>query len=57
MGDVVNLNKRRKAAAKERAAEKAVENRVRFGTPKATQDATRRDSERSARDLDLKRLD
>lgn len=45
MGEVVNLNKMRKARAKTAAAAKAVENRAKFGRNKA--EKARDDAERA----------
>ncbi len=46
MGDIVNLNRARKAGDKARAKAAAVENRVTFGRTKA--DKKRADAERDA---------
>lgn len=55
MGDVVNLNRYRKAQARAERERQAEENRVRFGRPKAETQARRRDEERAQRDLDGKK--
>ncbi len=52
MGDVVNLNKLRKAKAKTDAKTRAAENRTRFGETKA--DKSKREAEKALAD---KRLD
>jgi len=57
MGDVVNLNQRRKRIKRERVAAVADANRVRFGRPKAERDL---DEQRMAREkhlLDQHRID
>jgi hypothetical protein len=51
-GELVNLNKARKAKAKTEAATRAKENRVRFGLTKGEKAHQRLDVERAARDLD-----
>ena len=52
MGDIVNLNKARKARAKAKAEKTAVENRARFGRTKAQkkQDAEARKKAKSTLD-------
>ena len=55
MGDVVNLNRYRKAQAKAERAKQAEENRVRFGRPKAETTARRQEAERIRRELDGKK--
>jgi hypothetical protein len=57
MAEPINLNKARKA--RERAAEKkqAVENRIRFGQPKAERTRSRLETERASRALDEKKRD
>lgn len=57
MGDVVNLNKTRKARDKREAQMQAEENRIRFGLPKAAKAKLRQDGERAHTDLDGKKLD
>jgi hypothetical protein len=57
MGDVVNLNKFRKARDRRTAGEQATENRVRFGQPKDVKAKARSDAEQTQKDLDGKRLD
>lgn len=57
MGDVVNLNQRRKRIKRERMAAVADANRARFGRPKAERDL---DEQRMAREkhlLDQHRID
>ncbi len=57
MGDVVNLNKFRKARDRKTADDQAAENRVRFGLPKDLKSKARTDAEQTQKDLDGKRLD
>jgi hypothetical protein len=57
MGDVVNLNKFRKARKKLQAAGQAAENRTRFGQPKEILVKTRKEEDQAKRDLDGKQLD
>jgi hypothetical protein len=57
MGDVVNLNKRRKRAKRERVAAIADANRARFGRPKAERDLIEQRVMREKRLLDQHRID
>ncbi len=57
MGNVVNLNRVRKARERQEAKTTAAENRARFGQDKATRDKGRREVERARRDLEGKKLD
>jgi hypothetical protein len=57
MGEIVNLNKFRKARGKAEAAARAAENRTRFGQPKTDRTKLRKETEKAATDLDSKRLD
>jgi hypothetical protein len=57
MGDVVNLNKRRKRAKRERVAAIADANRARFGRPKAERDLIEQRVMREERLLDQHRID
>lgn len=57
MGDVVNLNKLRKARDRGEAKERAAENRVKFGQPKAAREKQKKEAARAAKDLDGKKLD
>jgi hypothetical protein len=52
MAEIINLNKARKARSRAGRAEKAVENRIRFGRTKAEKAVDKAESERNARDLD-----
>lgn len=52
MGDVVNLNKARKARDKVKAGEQARENRARFGRDKAEKSKAKLEAERAERTLD-----
>lgn len=55
MGDIVNLNRYRKAQARAEREKQAEENRIRFGRPKAETQARRKEEDRSSRDLDGKK--
>ena len=57
MGDVINLNRWRKAKAKEDKTRQADANRVAFGRTKARKDAERQQAEQAARDLDGKKIE
>ena len=52
MGEIVNLRRARKNAAKARADAAAAENRVRFGRTPAEKAAARQEGERLRRRLD-----
>ncbi|EEW24001.1 DUF4169 family protein [Rhodobacter ferrooxidans] len=52
MGDLVNLNKARKAKAKVAARAQAAENTVKFGLTKAEREAEAARAEKAKRDLD-----
>jgi len=55
MGDVINLNKARKARAKADAGRKAVQNRAKFGRTAADKAAQRLAAEQLAREVDQAR--
>lgn len=57
MGDVINLNKRRKRAERERAAVIADANRARFGRTKAERDLSKQKKIRELSLLDQHRID
>ncbi len=57
MGEVVNLNKFRKARSKIEAARQASENRTRFGRTKAEKNKGELEQSREAQELDGKRLE
>jgi len=57
MGDVVNLNKFRKARERQTAESLAAENRVRFGQSKDVKAKLRTEAEQAKKDLDGKRVD
>ena len=57
MGDVINLNKRRKRAERKQAAATADANRVRFGRSKAERDLSEQRRMRELRLLDQHRID
>ncbi|MBK1836302.1 DUF4169 family protein [Azospirillum sp. YIM B02556] len=57
MGDVVNLNRFRKARDKAERSKDADANRARFGRTKAEKERDRKGAERQARGLDGHRLD
>lgn len=52
MGEVVNLNKARKARDKVKAGEQARENRAKFGRDKTEKSKTKLEAERADRTLD-----
>ena len=56
MGEVVNLNRVRKARAKAQAEKQAEENRAAFGRSKAEKRQTGIERERADQDLDGKKL-
>jgi hypothetical protein len=55
MGDIVNLNKARKARAKAAAKAEATANRSLFGIRKSEKDRARTERENAARQLDQSR--
>jgi hypothetical protein len=57
MGDVVNLNKFRKAKSKDKKEKKAGENRRKFGLTKAEKTAEQKIRTQTLSDLDGKKLD
>jgi hypothetical protein len=57
MGDVVNLNRFRKRAGKEKSAQQADANRAKFGRRKSERASEQQRSERAADLLDQHRLD
>jgi hypothetical protein len=57
MGDIVNLNKARKARAKAAARSEAAANRSLFGLRKSEKDRARAEREEAARKLDQTRRD
>ncbi len=57
MGDVVNLNKFRKAKSKDHKEKQAGENRVKFGRTKAEKTAKKNIDAQARNDLDGKKLD
>ncbi|MEZ5786351.1 MAG: DUF4169 family protein [Xanthobacteraceae bacterium] len=57
MADIVNLRAMRKRAKREKAAEHAAENRVRYGMSKVERKQLAAEQERAARDLDQRRID
>ena len=57
MGEIVNLNRARKAKARAAAKTTAEENRIRFGRTKAEKDGTRREAERADRAIEGHRLE
>ena len=52
MGETINLNRARKAKARQDAEAKAAENRVRFGRTKAERSLAEARADKAARDLD-----
>ena len=57
MGDVVNLNRIRKRAVKEKSAQQADANRAKFGHSKSERVQEQKRSDRAADLLDQHRLD
>jgi hypothetical protein len=57
MDQVVNLNRFRKAKRRQESERKAAENRALFGRSKADRVTDKAERQRSARDLDGKRLE
>lgn len=57
MGEVVNLNRFRKARAKAEVAEEAKRNRTRYGRSKEQKREDQREKEQGAKDLDGKKLE
>lgn len=57
MAEIVNLNRWRKAKAKDEKTRQADANRVAFGRTKAEKDAARKQAERVAKDLDGKKVE
>jgi hypothetical protein len=57
MGEIVNLNKRRKAEQKAAVKTQAAANRVRFGMTKDQRAKAQQDTETADRALDHKKLD
>jgi hypothetical protein len=55
MGDVVNLRRARKRREREQSQERAAENRVVFGLPKAERERIEAEREKSGRDLEAHR--
>ena len=57
MAEIVNLNRWRKAKAKEEKNRQADINRVAFGRTKAEKDQARKQADQQARDLDGKKVE
>ena len=57
MAEIVNLNRIRKRRRRDSAGKTADENRARFGRTKAERAKDRTEAEKSAKELDGKRLD
>lgn len=57
MAEIVNLNRWRKAKAKEEKVRQADANRVAFGRTKAEKDAARKQAEQQVKDLDGKKVE
>jgi hypothetical protein len=55
MGDLLNLNKARKARAAKGAKARAAENRVSFGRSKAERSLSAAEQAKAARELDAKK--
>lgn len=57
MGEIVNLNKRRKERKRLADKKQAGENRIRFGRGKVERTQTKAENDRTAKSLDDKRMD
>lgn len=57
MAEPINLNKARKARARDAARVQAAENRVRFGRPKTARATAELEAARAARELEGKKRD
>ncbi|MEM9262422.1 MAG: DUF4169 family protein [Pseudomonadota bacterium] len=57
MGDLVNLNKFRKAKKKEQKEKSAAANRVNFGLPKSVRESTHTDNTKTYKSHTNKRLE
>jgi hypothetical protein len=57
MGEIVNLNRARKARAKTKAEKAAASNRVQFGTPKALRKKADAERKKAHAAIEGKRLD
>jgi hypothetical protein len=57
MGEIVNLNKRRKHRRRLAEKKQASENRLRFGRGKIERTQTKAENDRATKSLDDKRLD
>ena len=57
MAEIVNLNRWRKAKARDEKNRQAETNRIAFGRTKAEKQATRQEAEQRRADLDGKKLD
>jgi hypothetical protein len=57
MAEIINLNRKRKEAARRDAERRAGENRLRFGRRKEERLQTRAEREKAVKDLDDKKLD
>jgi hypothetical protein len=57
MAEIVNLKRAKKAKARKAADEKAADNRVHFGTPKAARDLARARREKDAGKIESHKLE
>ncbi|EHL32684.1 DUF4169 family protein [Legionella drancourtii] len=57
MGDVINLNKKRKTKIRLKKAKKASENRIKFGRTKKEKQIEKQENERNERYLDGHKLE
>jgi hypothetical protein len=57
MGEIVNLNRARKAKAKAEAEKTAANNRIKHGTPKHLRKLSEAERKKAERDIEQKRLD
>lgn len=57
MAEIINLNRWRKAKAKEEKAKQAETNRVAFGRTKAEKQESRKDADKQKAEMDGKKLE
>jgi len=57
MGDIINLNKKRKAKVRLEKEKKSSENRIKFGRTKSEKKIEKQDNQRDGRHLDAHKLE
>jgi len=57
MADIVNLRRARKARTRGEAEKNAAANRLKYGTPKASRNASRAEKARTDRAVDLHKIE